>query len=242
MLGAKARHGSQRTCPLCRDGLDLEAAQPCLGCDTRYHASCLGELGGCATLGCRLQGKLQSQHSHWRCRACHTTIEQSIARRRCPCGAYLHDHCVEDHSDACESAVTLRGLHRGYPNAHLLPRRSAPQPVRPLPSSPQQIESSRTPLEQSNAEPQIVLFLAWLTTLASAMAEFARGAEERGRAAEVAAGVICLLLALVSWWRGEFPVGERGLKRDEQPGSFWLGVALFVGLGLLALVDGLQLV
>ena len=47
-----------RNCPYCRAALiPGEEAVACGGCETRYHAECWGELGGCATLGCRPRGE-----------------------------------------------------------------------------------------------------------------------------------------------------------------------------------------
>lgn len=48
------RFGDRReatTCGYCRDALDAEP-DCCPDCGATYHAACLDELGGCATLGC----------------------------------------------------------------------------------------------------------------------------------------------------------------------------------------------
>jgi hypothetical protein len=40
-------------CPYCRDSLSEDGTRDCADCGTAYHGACWGELGGCATLGCR---------------------------------------------------------------------------------------------------------------------------------------------------------------------------------------------
>lgn len=54
MLRSQPRDGPTR-CPLCRESGTTTA---CAGCGTEYHASCLAELGGCSTLGCRESGRV----------------------------------------------------------------------------------------------------------------------------------------------------------------------------------------
>lgn len=44
----------RRRCPLCHDALPPAApTRTCAACGTAYHEACLGELGGCASEGCR---------------------------------------------------------------------------------------------------------------------------------------------------------------------------------------------
>ena len=108
MLRVSNRHSEGLRCPLCHDPLAEGEARDCLGCGTSFHEACLLELGGCSTLGCNVQGELPASAQHWFCRTCHQPILSDLTRRRCPCGAYLHDECVEDHLGVCERAAQLR--------------------------------------------------------------------------------------------------------------------------------------
>lgn len=51
----RRREGRQR-CPLCQERLAGDE-HSCPGCQTRYHAECVDELGGCATMGCAHKGQ-----------------------------------------------------------------------------------------------------------------------------------------------------------------------------------------
>jgi len=106
VLSFDARQPLRQVWPLCRDHQG-DASQACTGCDTEYHADCLAELGGCSTLGCQLHGKLPQHLDRWRGRACHDPRESDLARRRCPCGAFVHNDRVPAHADACPQAQIL---------------------------------------------------------------------------------------------------------------------------------------
>ncbi len=114
----------EATCPLCREPLGGEVA-PCRGCETRYHEACLAELGGCSTLGCSLQGVAVGTARRLGCGVCGQVAAEPLTRRRCGCGATVHQACVDAHATACERGRRLQGEVRDPPRTTRAPARTS---------------------------------------------------------------------------------------------------------------------
>lgn len=108
-MDVRAREAtSEATCPLCREALGGEPTS-CRGCETRYHEACLAELGGCSTLGCSLLGVAVGRARSLGCGVCGALAAEPLTRRRCGCGATLHEACVDAHARACARGRRLQG-------------------------------------------------------------------------------------------------------------------------------------
>lgn len=92
------------TCPLCRERLAGGGAA-CGACGTRYHYECMAELGGCSTLGCSARGAAPAVPT---CAECGELAPVRLMRWPCPCGAIVHDGCLDRHAQGCEPARRLR--------------------------------------------------------------------------------------------------------------------------------------
>lgn len=111
MIDVKTRRGgADATCPLCREALERagEDSASCRGCETRYHASCMAELGGCSTLGCSLKGVAVGTARTLGCGVCGRLAAEPLSRRRCGCGATVHQVCVDAHAATCDRGRRLQ--------------------------------------------------------------------------------------------------------------------------------------
>ena len=220
MLKVDPREPERQTCPLCHDRLG-GGPQTCASCQTAYHGDCMAELGGCSTLGCRLLGKLPQHLERWQCRACHGALDSDLARRRCRCGAFLHNDCVWAHGEVCVQAREL------WP----APRSTA----RRLPLLDRWLGFGATT--------SVVLlalgasgWVAFILSLAS---------KDQGprvvAAWRLLAGLLLLGLTIGSQRAGKFPWGARMLHRGRDLGTpvFYAVLLLPFGLALVCLVLGL---
>lgn len=108
MIDVRTKPGSdgEASCPLCRE---TAPETRCRGCETPYHGACLLELGGCSTLGCALRGVSAGVARRLGCGVCGELAGDLLTRRRCGCGATLHQDCVGAHAEACARGRRLLG-------------------------------------------------------------------------------------------------------------------------------------
>ncbi|MCA8921796.1 MAG: hypothetical protein KDD82_08300 [Planctomycetes bacterium] len=224
MLSVDQRNPQRQTCPLCRDRLG-EVFQACSSCHTEYHADCLAELGGCSTLGCRLHGELPETLERWHCRACHGPLLSDLARRRCSCGAFVHNDCVRAHGDTCEQAQELL------------------KPFLP-PRPPARVRSLLDRVFASESRSHAILFCLEFTAFFTFM--LSRAAKSEGDGAVggwlLATGLVLGVLAWSSHRSGVFAWSLRRLRRDRDLSRpvFYALVLLALGLGIWAVLAGLD--
>ncbi len=129
MVDVRAREvPADTTCPLCREARGAPVDASCAGCETRYHAACLAELGGCSTLGCSLKGVAVATARSLGCGVCDRLAAEPLTRRRCGCGATLHQGCVDAHAARCERGRRLQADAPGTARTTPADAR-APQPT-----------------------------------------------------------------------------------------------------------------